>query len=112
MSGNFEGIKTRHVDIGFIYKSRSTFLPENLIRRKNLQDYSVPSKADMILDAGYCREKCQSQFFVTDKKKKVVEDNKFGECLGMCFNKLNKLDEFMRSGEYVEALIDGLRTFK
>lgn len=56
---NFQGIKTKHIDVEFIVKNRSVFTPANLIRRRNLVDFSTPSRPDMILDAGFCRSECE-----------------------------------------------------
>jgi hypothetical protein len=111
MSGDFEGIKTKHIDIDFIYKNRVVFTPQNLIRRKNLTEYATPSRSDMILDAGLCREGCEALYF-SRKARKQGNGAYFEECMGTCFSKLKLVDDFMASNGYVESMIESLRNSK
>lgn len=58
MSQEFSGIQNTGVELGFIHKQRSVMTPEKIIKRRTLPDLALPSRSDMILDAGFCREKC------------------------------------------------------
>jgi len=101
---NFEGIKTKSVDNQFVEINRSVFTPKKLIRRRNLKEFSQPSKADMILDAGFCRGNCEDLFFAK-RKRRLEDDGKFRSCMETCFGKLKMVDDYLASDEYGEFMI-------
>ena len=111
MSQDFAGIQTTGVDLDFIHRQRSAMTPAKLIKRRTLADLSKPSKSDMILDAGYCRKKCEKLHF----SPKISESNSqssyksFQSCLGVCFSKLREVENFMATPLYTESLIEKLK---
>lgn len=66
---SFEGIKTKHVDMEFLNRNRTVFTPLKLLKRRNFEHFCQPSRPDMILDAAFCREKCQELYFTPKKRK-------------------------------------------